>query len=403
MKQICFVLLFILFVLVSCAQMPKESNESKDVDIVYRTYHIDSKSITRPSSFFYLEGCARYHGHYFCLFREDSIVNSWKNSYYHILVIQPTDSTVTEISKTAARHIEFKSFRAYDYPQMCVRNDSLLIAGYDAGEGGYKYHCIIDNICGDDGSSCWKLKEIPQPSSVVFEDDEYSVKFSNYREWGRYMSFIDKSDLKEHIYNGWGKVFKRQDGYYLCSNAAICRIANPKEGLVHTGVTIFEGYTVETGYENAPASAPEVLFYPSDPDILLNAFFMHNDTIHMLETYKDSTYLSKYDGQGILRVKGLEQKMSYIFSSSLGKDFIGYGDTFNFVNETEDGEEQYGIIDIDGNQMTIINLVTNQPSGNNYDIDKMIEKSKRKEPVKYMFLSKSALEKISNFFISTGL
>lgn len=123
----------------------------------------------------------------------------------------------------------------------------------------------------------------------------------------------------------------------------------------------------------------------------------------MLDTYKDSTYLSKYDGQGILRVKGLEQKMSYIFSSSLGKDFIGYGDTFNFVNETEDGEEHYGIIDIDGNQMTIINLVTNQPSGNNYDIDKMIEKNKRKEPVKYMFLSKSALEKISNFFISTGL
>ena len=87
--------------------------------------------------------------------------------------------------------------------------------------------------------------------------------------------------------------------------------------------------------------------------------------------------------------------MSYIFSSSLGKNYIGYGDTFNFVNETEDGEEQYGIIDIDVTQMTIINLVTNQPSGDNYDIDKLIEKSKRKEPVKLMFLSNSALEKIS--------
>ena len=39
--------------------------------------------------------------------------------------------------------------------------------------------------------------------------------------------------------------------------------------------------------------------------------------------------------------------------------------------------------------------MTNQPSGNNYDLDKMIEKSKRKEPVKYMFLSKSTIEKIS--------
>ena len=379
MKNNCFGLLFFLCVLASCTQMPIEANS---MEITYQTYNIDSKSLTQPFTTFYLMGSVKYHGQYFCLFCESPIDKKGK-SYYHLIVIQPSDSTVCEISKTVRIYIEFKSCRAYDYPQMCVRNDSLLIAGYDAGEGGYKYHCIIDSIGGDDGSSCWILKEIPQPSSVVFEDDEYSVKFTNYREWGRYMSFIDKSDLKEHIYNGWGKVFKRQDGYYLCSNMAICRIANPKEGLVHTGITIFEGYTVETGYENAPASDPEILFYPSDPDILLNAFFLYNDTIHMLESYKDSTYMSKYDGLGISHVKKLEQKMSYIFSSSLGKDFIGYGDTFNFVNETEDGEEHYGIIDIDGNQITIINLVTNQPSGNNYDIDKMIEKYKRKEPVKF--------------------
>lgn len=391
MKNTCFGFLFLLCVLASCTQM---SNEANSMEITYRTYNIDSKSLTQPFTTFYLMGSVKYHGQYFCLFCESPIDKKGK-SYYHLIVIQPSDSTVSEISKTERRYIEFRSFRAIDYPQMCVRNDSLLIAGYGAGEGGYKYHCIIDSICGDDGTSCWKLKEISPPSSIVYEDDEYCVEFNNYKEWGRYMSFIDKSDLKEHIYNGWGKVFKRNDGYYLCSNAAICRIANPKEGLVHTGITFFEGYTVETGYVDAPASDPEILFYPSDPDILLNAFFMHNDTIHMLETYKDSTFLSKYDGQGILRVKGLEQKMSYIFSSSLGKDFIGYGNTFNFVNETEDGEEHYGIIDIDGKQMTIINLVTNQPSGNNYDIDKMIENSKRKEPVKFMFLSKSAMEKIS--------
>ena len=378
----CSIVAFLL-ALVSCAPTPNESNESKDLEIVYRTYHIDSKSITRPSSSFHLEGCAKYHGQYFCLFREDSLRKYGENSYYHILVIQPTDSTVSEVSKTEARLIEYKSDRVYDYPQMFVRNDSLLIEGFGVGEGGYKYHCIIDSICGDEGLSCWKLKEISPPSSIVHEDDEYSVKFTNCGHGGQYMSFIGKSDLQEQIYRCWGKVFKRHDGYYLCSNEAICRIANPKEGIVHSKDTVIYGHIVETSYWNAPASDPEILFYPQDPEMMLNAFFMHNDTIHMLETYKDSTYLSKYDGQGISRVKLLEQKVSHIFSSSLEKDYVGYGDTYNFINHSKDDEGHFGIIDIDGNQITIVNLLTNQPSGDNHDIDKLIESSKRKEHVPF--------------------
>ena len=114
MKHIYFSIVAFLCFLVSCAQMPKESNESKDVDIVYRTYHIDSKSITRPSSFFYLEGCAKYHGQYFCLFCESPIDKIGK-SYYHLIVIQPSDSTVSEISKTERKHIELIKSRSRLY------------------------------------------------------------------------------------------------------------------------------------------------------------------------------------------------------------------------------------------------------------------------------------------------
>ena len=52
--------------------------------------------------------------------------------------------------------------------------------------------------------------------------------------------------------------------------------------------------------------------------------------------------------------------------------FIDNGDTFNFVNESNDGEGHFGIIDIDGNRMTIVNLLTNQPLSDNHGIDKMI-------------------------------
>ena len=348
-----------LCVLVSCTETPNETN---DLKITYRTYNIDSKSLTRPSSTFYLEGSAKYHGQYFCLFREDSSIIG--KSYYHLLAFQPEKTKVNEISKTVVQYIGIYKTdkRVWDFPRLFVRNDSLLIQGYAAGERDYKYHCMIDSISDEDGLSSWIIKEIPRPSPIVYEDDVYRVTFTNTGN-SQYMSFIDKSDFQEHIYRCWGAVFKRPDGYYLCSNTAISRIANPKEGLVHP---------VGADYHDTPASAPEVLFSPSNPDIQLNAFFMHNDTIYMLETYKDSTYLSKYDGQSISRTKRLEQKMSYIFSSTLGKYYFDNGDTYNFVYETEDGEEHYGIIDIDDNQMTIINLVTNQPSGNNYDIDNLL-------------------------------
>ncbi len=378
MKHKCFGLLFFLCVLVSCSQMPNESNETKEMEILYRTYHIDSKSITHPLTYFSLESSAKYHGQYFCLFREDPFCNGY--SYYNIIVIQPSDSTLYEISRLEARTdtiysveellsnglVETKTAgNVYGFPHLFVHNDSLFIEGYDAEKSCY----IIDSVCSDDGSSCWKLKKTLPPSPIVFEDDDYCVKFTNEGLNGQYLSFIDKSDSKEHIFRCWGKVFKRNDGYYLCSNTAISRITNPKEGIVHPAGKYYPG---------TPASDPEILYYPSNPDIMLNAFFMHNDSIYMLETCKDSTYLSKFDEQGILRIKKLEQKISYIFSSSLDNNYFSPGDTYYFVNKVQNREEHYGIIDIDGNQMTIINLIPNLACGNMYNIDALKELSKEK-------------------------
>ena len=358
MKQTYCSIVAFLLALVSCTQMANESNVNKDVEIVYRTYKIDSKSFTHPSTTLSFEGCAKYHGQYFCLFEEGIIC-------FHILVIPSDNSKVHEV------HIPEET--SFIHPQLFVRNDSLLVIS----SGEDDSFCIIDSICGENKLPIWKLKKIQSISSIVYEDKDFCVKFTDKGEWGQYLSFIDKSDFQEHIYWCWGKVLKRQDGYYLCSNEAISRITNPKEGIVHPSGEDYYNY-----YEK-PVSHPEILFSPSDPDIMLNAFFMHNDTIYMLETYRDSTFLSKFDGQGITRIMLLEQKINYIFSSSLGNNYIGYGDTYNFINKSKDEEGHYGIIDIDGNQIKIVNLLTNQPSGDNHDIDKLIESSKRKEHVPF--------------------
>ena len=71
---------------------------------------------------------------------------------------------------------------------MFVRNDSILIKGYYEDDKDYY---ITNCISRENEKACWTLKETTRLSSVVFEDDDYKIVYTNNGEWGSYMSFID--------------------------------------------------------------------------------------------------------------------------------------------------------------------------------------------------------------------
>jgi hypothetical protein len=322
-----------------------------DVQIQYQTFNIDTKSITYPFTSFSIKDVVKYHGLYFCLFKEESLDRKFNVKFSHILVIQPDDFSFREVD--IPEGIVFS-----DYSQMFVRNDSILIKGYYKNEKDYY---ITDSISSKNGITCWTLKETTPLSSVVFEDEHYKIVFTDKGEWGSYISFINMSDDVEHIYRfGGGRIFKQSDGYYFCNNVWIGKITNPQDGVIHQR---------GSGYLDAHASRPETLFYLNgsnqyfinhERDTLLNAFFMHDNVIHMIETDKDGSYLTKFDGETLIRLNKLNQRYEHIGCSNLGFFSGGNGGLFYCQTSFNNSFDKFGLIDTSNNLVKIINVITNQ-------------------------------------------
>ena len=345
-------LICVYFVFTTCFCLASHAQSSElinDIKIQYQTFNIDTKSITHPFTSFSIKDVVKYHGLYFCLFKEETLDIYYFGNYSHILVIHPKDFSFSEVDKP--ENVVFS-----DHSHILVRNDSVLIKNYHEDEKDY---CIIDSVCNERGDICWALKEISPLSSVVHEDNEYKIAFIDEGEWGQYLSFIDQSDNVEHIYRCGGQIFKKPDGFYICDGTWIGRITNPKEGIVHE-----QG----SSYMDAKASHPETLFfhdsphfiYRPDKDTLMNAFFIHNDTIHMFETDKNGTYLSKFDGQRIMRLSQLKQRYEYISRPQWGNNCKGDGGLFYCLQNLDDKDGNFGLIDIEKNLVNIISVVTNQ-------------------------------------------
>jgi hypothetical protein len=291
----------------------------------------------------------KYHGLYFCLFKEEPLDYQFSKEYSHILVIHPEDFSFSEVD--IPEYVVFSN-----YSQILVRNDSILIKNYYKNEKDY---CIIDSVCNESGDICWALKEVSPLSSVVYEDNDYKIVYTDKGEWGQYLSFIGQSDNVEHIYRCSGQIFKKPDGFYICNGTWIARITNPKEGIVHKH---------GSSYMDAKASYPETLFffdspnimYQPDKDTLMNAFFMHDDTIHMFETDKDGTYLSKFDGQRIMRLSKLKQRYANIGCSKWENNCKGDDVLFYCLKKRHDEDGNFDLIDIEKNLVNIISIVTNQ-------------------------------------------
>ena len=348
-RLVCVQFVFtICFCLASHAQSSELIN---DIKIQYQTFNIDTKSITHPFTSFSIKDVVKYHGLYFCLFKEEAIDRQFFNQFSHILVIQPDDFSFSEVD--IPKGVVFS-----DYSQMFVRNDSILIKGYYEDDKDYY---ITNCISRENEKTCWTLKETTRLSSVVFEDDDYKIVYTNNGEWGSYMSFIDQSDDVEHIYRfGGGRIFKQPDGYYFCNNVWIGKITNPKEGIIHQR---------GSDYFDAHASHPETVFCYNavnnffinhDKDTLLSAYFMHDNVIYMIETDKTGSYLSKFDGQKPIRINKLNQRYQYIGCSNLGYFSGGNGGLFYCLPSQNNGDDKFYLIDTSNNFVKIIDVITNQ-------------------------------------------
>lgn len=298
---------------------------------------IETDSFCKPLGDVYLMSVAKYHNHYIVLLRERFYDNSTISEFSHIIAISENNHSLQIVKSDIGR------FDISDHAQMFVRNDSLLIKGYYKNDKNY---CIEET----DGK--WMTNEVRAVGNQIYEDSIYRVNYSDFGEFGSYLSFIEKESQIEHAYSCIGtRIFRLSDGYYLCGNYGIGYIADPNNGKT-VKVRELDMYTV---------SVPEVLYdIQKGRSLLFNpidttyhAAFMRNNKIHLLASDRTTTYIEMFDGNSTQKVWSLGTKLatsitSCVFSKNNQRE--GALCWYNGLSNRE------GFVDIHGDSISIFEL-----------------------------------------------
>lgn len=329
----------IALMFISMASTSQQSMALTEKFYVSKSFiEIETDSFCMPLGDVYLMSVAKYHNHYIALFRERFYDNSTLSEFSHIIALSENNHTIQIIKSCIGR------FDICEYAQMFVRNDSLLIKGYYKNDKNY---CIEET----DGR--WMMKEVGTVGNQIYEDSIYRVDYSDFGEFGCYLSFIEKESHVEHAYSSMNtRIFRLSDGYYLCGKYGIGYIAEPNNG---------KTVKVREHVEYA-ASIPEVLYdiqkgrslwFDPKIDTTYHAAFMHNNKIHLLASDRTTTYIETFDGNRMQKVWSLGRKLATsITSCDFGKN-NQRGDALCWFNGIRDRD---GFIDIHGDSICIFEL-----------------------------------------------
>lgn len=262
---------------------------------------IDAPSFIHPWSTISLNKAVKYRGDYYCYLHEKIRDPNLGYGCDHILCISSDGKKVQRVSKA-------ETTRLGQYDEMVVRHDSLLIISNQPFDTP-RY--IETNY----------LHDLTQPSDgTIYEDEYFVVKYTYNGEWGRYLSFIERKNRKEHLYRTDAtRILKRSDGYYLLSPYQLLRIADPREGKVQRIIH----------YRDLPSSKPEIVHdiaqgrnprWGDKIDTTYQAMFLHKNQIHLLVSTSQDTYIGLFTGSDVVRQYSLGRPFGRMRPVALGQN-----------------------------------------------------------------------------------
>lgn len=167
MKRLKWLIVFLALSFASYAQQFR---------VVEDTLRINASDYISPISEFEMKWAAKYHGYYFCIFKDTQVYDHWlwKN---RLLVISEDGNEIREVSLP-------KDFQRNYYGDLFTRHDTLFLRPYHLRNEQDGYYFDM---------AAWHWEPVEVISNVIYEDDQYSVAFVDIGEWGEYTWFIDKT------------------------------------------------------------------------------------------------------------------------------------------------------------------------------------------------------------------
>ena len=369
--------------------------------IVEDTVQINASDFIGPVSNFVLYWSAHYKGHYFCIFRNGDLYESWLSKRI-LLVISEDGKDIVEVSLP-------EDFHGAMYGDLFVRHDTLFLKDYHSEDprSGWFFDW-----------NAWKWEPLKMVSDIIYDDDQYSIAYLDMGEWGRYTWFIDKKvsfvderyrttplqsgdwqngstsvvarplhpEIKE-TFNQYlipektSRIIKKDDVYYFIQGNRVDTLSSLK-GKVKL---CKEEYTYEAAARDEHAFLDHLLFYVklnTDPiptlfrftcedynlylwggpicDTLFVGAWMTEDNINYLVNTENKTFIAQIE-EGTLREK-LELGHRYYF---FRRDdcYRGENPAPNqcFLQFKED-MNSYGILEIEDSLIHVFHILHNQDS-----------------------------------------
>jgi hypothetical protein len=326
--------------------------KAQPFSVTIDTINLNIKELVRPATRVELTHAVRYNDNYYCFFDEHGLY-SYEAEIKYFLVISPEGEILHNITLPAAiqRTVYFDFF---------IRNNRLFSKTYMDSKS---FHFDLNKLEWE------KIKEI---DDVVYEDDNFSIAYLDFGEWGECTWFIDKITKKEYELAACSKIVNFFDGkYYLTNGSEIVEIENPLN-LQSCNPNYYYKETAKKKWAEGSNSRVgssliyhDTTFSPFDFEPpkhwIITSFVSDNKLYHF---YSDTmtTYVVKVENKQIVPVQSLGKKYS-TFDHHYSYRGNNLNNSYRFLKFKEDNNT-FGFIEINNNKINIHYLKHNVDSLN---------------------------------------
>ena len=275
----CSIIIWTLVLIASCGRHRPVVHGF--VDAPQDSLFLDLKEFVFPASEVYLSRAVKCNGFYYLVFYEQG--------RFHNLGSKRIIMAISE-DNLQTKHIPLPE-HVDDFSSISVINDTLVIGFRDADQG----------YCLDPKKWEWTPYLFHKDhNDTLFEDDDWSVKYSDHGEFGSISWFIDKHLQEEYAFGGlYGTIHRIDSTLYIVSPTRVYALSDPSIGFHCDSTTTYESakdvhligvHFSRAGYSPLEHNFLPVVHFDNEPAEIEE----HTVRVEIEDhTYKDMTY---FDG-----------------------------------------------------------------------------------------------------------
>lgn len=207
-----------LLIMVYSCEHPRQINHFAGFqDCAQDTVFIDMSDSLCPASSLSLDELVKCDGYYFLSFREEFLIQLNRDRRF-ILALSEKNQSLRSVPVPPAGYLTVR--------------DGRLVAKYD---GRVLFVFNAKSWSWEDGTA------ENESHNVLYEDDDWLIRYSDHGEFGYMSWFIDKHSSLEYAFASlYGQVHRIDSTYYAVSKTRIYKIPNPDVGFPCDSTTRYE-------------------------------------------------------------------------------------------------------------------------------------------------------------------